>query len=144
MNLDAYSIDLGKCCQCGRQDAGVLIMLHVKSPEPGIGCWGCVECGLPLAGAVAVICNQCAQTAVGREQAGQKHDAWPTNACLGSPRDNRRVPMSLLKERFDHDYSKHKDESGFLHDRLSDQVVEMMIHELFGDFERRMMRHGKN
>jgi hypothetical protein len=32
---------------------------------------------------------------------------WPRYACLGLPEENRRIPIDLLTERFDHDLTKH-------------------------------------
>ena len=89
---------LGACCECGRQDRPVrhVVMLPVRSPEPGHGCWGCLTCGLPQAGAVAVLCDACAERFNGR----------PLNIVLGSPDENRRMPFRDF-EPFDHDETKH-------------------------------------
>ena len=83
---------LGACCNCGRQDESVrnIIFVDMRSPEPGIGCWGCLICDLDQAGAVAVLCDECMENSKG----------VPLNVCLGSPADNRRFPRSQLKEPF--------------------------------------------
>lgn len=92
---------LGKCCACEREDTTVrnVVMLDLKSPEPGTGCWGCFQCGLPMAGAVAVLCDACIE------------ERKPLRfACLGTPAENRRVPIENLTERFAHDMAKHPEE----------------------------------
>lgn len=89
---------LGACCDCGSQDRPVrhVVMLPVRSPEPGHGCWGCLSCDLPQAGAIAVLCDDCAEVFNGR----------PLNIVLGSPDLNRRMPFRDF-EPFDHDLTKH-------------------------------------
>lgn len=122
-------MNLGNCCNCGTgENVNNLVMLSRRSPEPGIGCWGCIECGLELAGAVAVLCDKCIKTPP------------PKNACLGSPSANRRIPLEQLTERFDHDMSKHVSEGVeefFPDEGLLDAVVDMII-------EQRKERHAKN
>ena len=93
---------LGSCCNCACEDETVrnIILLEWRSPEPGDGCWGCFVCDLPMAGAIAVLCENCmAQSATS--------DSPPQRACLGYPAENRRIPFSKLTERFQHDESKH-------------------------------------
>ena len=47
--------NLGPCCHCGRtDDVRTIVMLSRRGPMPGCG-WGCVVCGLPLDGAIAVL-----------------------------------------------------------------------------------------
>lgn len=99
MEDENNSLNLGSCCVCGVEGETVrnIIMLGRRSPEPGIGCWGCLQCGLPSAGATAVMCNPCVES-----------NAEPLFACLGAPQDNRRIPIAELPlEPFDHDMSKH-------------------------------------
>lgn len=102
---------LGACCNCGIEDETVrnIIMLNQRSPEPGIGCWGCFACDLEQAGAVAVLCDACLE-----ESNGQ-----PKSICLGSPADNRRLDVKQLDPAvFDHDLSRHKDETfGILYEQ---------------------------
>jgi hypothetical protein len=90
---------LGKCCVCEREDPTVrnILALHFVAPA-GRG-WGCMICGLPLNGAIAVVCDDCLPTI----QAG----ANPKFVCVGYPSANERVPFSSLTEPFDHDMSKH-------------------------------------
>lgn len=99
MCLPALQGLLGACCDCGSEDRPVyhVVMLAMKSPEPGQGCWGCMTCDLPQAGAMAVLCVQCAKTFNGR----------PLNVVLGSPDLNRRMPFTDLREAFEHDRTKH-------------------------------------
>lgn len=90
--------EFGSCCGCGKQDGTVrnLYMLHYKSPEPGIGCWGCFQCGLEVAGATAVMCDECHEA-----------DEQPLTYIRGEAKANRRAPISELTEPFDHDMSRH-------------------------------------
>lgn len=91
---------LGRCCHCEREGPGVrvrsFVLLGVRSPKPGDGCWGCLQCGLPMAGAIAVLCDECLE-----------HGLPAKLACLGPPGANRRVPIEQLTELFEHDMSKH-------------------------------------
>ena len=101
VSMDADEMDLGSCCDCGtRSGVRNLLMLSFRSPSPGDGCWGCVVCGLPSAGAVAVLCDRCIERTVGT-------NINPLMVCVGFPRDNRRIPYTQLTESFDHDMAKH-------------------------------------
>jgi len=57
---EAPPITVGRCCACRRVDVECrnLVMLHVQAPVPGTG-WGCVVCGLPNDGALALVCDGC-------------------------------------------------------------------------------------
>lgn len=57
---DATRWQDGCCCACGRivSDLQNLLMMPFRAPE-GFPGWGCVTCGLPSAGAIAVVCNAC-------------------------------------------------------------------------------------
>lgn len=101
--IEFDSMKLGSCCNCGREDDTVrcVVTIELRSPEPGNGCWGCLVCGLPQAGAVAVLCDECANLSI-----------EPKSICLGFPGANRRLPFSqLTKEPFCHDAAKHAEES---------------------------------
>lgn len=78
-------------------------MLEVKAPKPGYGCWGCFQCGLPLEGAIAVLCDNCLEE---HTQNGRPISL----ACVGPPSENQRVPLVSLTEPFVHDMSHHADE----------------------------------
>lgn len=95
---DAPVLNLGSCCSCGKvgRDVCNIVTVAMRSPEPGPGCWGCVQCGLPDAGAVCVVCNDCIT----------KPDP-PAMVCLGYPGANRRAPRSVLTEPFDHIMELH-------------------------------------
>lgn len=96
---------LGRCCICEIEGPEVrnIVMLDVSSPEPGNGCWGCLVCGLPQAGAVAVLCDVCVRMDPNLNLKRLKF------ACLGYPGENRRIEMALLKSRppLEHDPAKH-------------------------------------
>ena len=53
--------EFGTCCVCeGEMETCGLIQLDYKvESESG---WGCVQCGLPMEGAVAVVCDACFTT----------------------------------------------------------------------------------
>lgn len=93
-------LDFGSCCECGGMNmVRNIVMLELRSPEPGIGCWGCVQCGADQAGAVSIICDDCAL----KLEPGFR----PKFAILGSPHEHRRIPVEQLIEPFGHDLSKH-------------------------------------
>lgn len=95
---------LGKCCICESEHQTVrnIVMLSVRALEPGIGCWGCLQCDLPTAGAVAVLCDDCLE----EHRKGLKI----VMACVGAPGENRRIRVSKLTEPFDHDKTRHEGE----------------------------------
>jgi hypothetical protein len=90
--------DLGPCCCCESVGPTVrnLITLHQRAPSPHTG-WGCLVCGLPADGALAVVCDKCIHS-----------DFKLRFAIRGYPRYGLRIPIEDLDpERFDHDASKH-------------------------------------
>lgn len=93
-------IDLGGCCACRKRGPAVrnIMTLPFRSPTPGFG-WGCIVCGLPNDGAVAVLCDACL-----------KADAPIRDVCHGYPKENRRTARESLKEAFDHDMRFHAGE----------------------------------
>lgn len=98
MNDDDHP-KLGTCCGCGRAD-GVrnIVMLDRRGPSPGKG-WGCVVCGLPSDGAVAVFCDECCRDGTGE----------PRFVCLGYPASGQRMPIADLPfQVFEHDEEKHR------------------------------------
>ncbi len=89
--------ELGPCCACGgHKRVRNIVMLDQRAPVPGTG-WGCVTCGLPADGALAVVCDACAR------------DRAPLAAvCRGMPADGKRCPIEDLADvRFGHDMAKH-------------------------------------
>lgn len=87
----------GPCCSCGQTKETVrnIVMLEQKATTPGSG-WGCFQCGLPMEGAVAVICDDC--LSVG---------APIKFAVAGEMKDKERVPVESLGGEHKHDMSKH-------------------------------------
>lgn len=55
---------------------------------------------LPMAGAVAVVCDDCLAT-----------DAPVKFACIGPAGDNARIAIEFLTIPFDHDMTKHDETS---------------------------------
>jgi len=97
-------IEFGPCCHCGATGPTVrnLIMLSVKARTPGPGSWGCFQCGLPMEGASAVLCDACIDAGL-----------HPIFAIDGEPAKGVRVPIGELVEPFEHDLSKHPEVIGF-------------------------------
>jgi hypothetical protein len=93
---------LGSCCVCGgERHVRNVIMLGSKAPVAGRG-WGCLQCGLPADGAMAVVCDGCMgddapDVVVGRLR-------W---ACRGYPAEDGRVPVGELTGSHEHDMSRH-------------------------------------
>lgn len=102
----ATSPYMGTCCTCGKDGPDVrnVMMLHFRAPVPATG-WGCVVCGLPPDGAVAVLCDGC----LDRVSDGEGKIVF---ACAGYAGENRRVKVDTLTEKFDHDLSKHEAHNG--------------------------------
>lgn len=91
--------DLGPCCVCGVIGPTVrnIMMLDQRTPTPGSG-WGCFVCGLPMDGAVAVLCDACTHSEI-------------KFVCDGYPAEGKRVPVAELSaDVFAHDMSKHAEE----------------------------------
>lgn len=93
--LDDPELRLGPCCGC-RTIQGVrnIVMLPVRAPVPGTG-WGCFACDLPQDGAVAVLCDDCAEAERIEE------------VCVGFPKNGCRVERSQCVDEFRHDLSYH-------------------------------------
>lgn len=92
----------GPCCACNQSRPNVRnwIFLPVRGLVAGRG-WGCLACGLPKDGAIAVVCDPCF---IGGVEV--------RFACAGFPREPARVPVSELMGEFEHDITKHP-ELGF-------------------------------
>jgi len=94
---DVDESNLGSCCACGKtgKDVRAIVMLDKRGPKPGHG-WGCAQCGLPMDGAVYVLCDACFNA-----------KAEAKFVCVGYPKENVRIPIAEITEPFDHDMSKH-------------------------------------
>jgi hypothetical protein len=92
------TLDFGPCCCCGgTQRVRNFVTLNRRAPVPGKG-WGCVVCGLPLDGALYVVCDQCLET-----------EARPREVIYGYPAEKRRAPIELLSpEPFKHRTEFHE------------------------------------
>jgi hypothetical protein len=96
---------LGPCCICEATD-GVrnVLMLPLRGTVKGHG-WGCLVCDLPMDGAIAVLCDGCLAIY-------QSNESALRFACRGYPASDGRVPIAELpQEPFDHDESRHKEDS---------------------------------
>lgn len=94
-------IHFGACCACGTAGPTVrnLLMLPYRAITPGQG-WGCVQCGLPSDGAVAVVCDACLASGAPLIDV---IDGWPAG--------QGRVPRARLTAPFDHDPARHPGET---------------------------------
>lgn len=96
---DLHPSDLGPCCCCGAiGPVRTIISLDRKAPVPGTG-WGCVVCGLPPDGALAVLCDACV--------ADFRRPKW---AFKGHPRNHEYTPIEDLVGKHDHNLALHPEE----------------------------------
>lgn len=96
---DEDAENLAPCCGCaGAERVRNIFMLPRRGPSPGKG-WGCIVCGLPNDGAIAVMCDTCVDNAVD-----------PQFVVVGYAKSGRRMPVSDLTDQrvFDHDEAKHR------------------------------------
>ncbi|MBE9050663.1 hypothetical protein IQ243_09595 [Nostocales cyanobacterium LEGE 11386] len=95
-DYDEEILDLGMCCGCGCTGETVrnIITLEKKAPVPGTG-WGCLVCGLPSDGAVAVVCDDCLALL-------QQHQDILTHAVHGYPTEKGRCDIASLTGEFKH------------------------------------------
>jgi len=91
------TLDLGACCACGKEDVTVrnILALRQKAPVPGSG-WGCVVCGLPMDGAMAVVCDACLQVSAPLKM-----------AIFDNAAKKMRISYSRLSGEHEHDWIKH-------------------------------------
>lgn len=93
--------ELGTCCVCERTErVRTILQLHKISPTPGKG-WGCFQCGIPMDGAIAVVCDRCF------DAHGQKIGDALKFACKGYPAIDGRVPIGELQGEHEHLLSLH-------------------------------------
>lgn len=85
----AAEVVLGPCCACGRESGNVrnIICLNYKAPVPGTG-WGCFQCGLPMDGATAVLCDGCLES--------EAEIQWVIH---GMPVDKARVQVGKVEKK---------------------------------------------
>jgi hypothetical protein len=98
----------GACCLCQRSGPTVrnFVTLPERAPVPGTG-WGCVECGLPADGAMAIVCDPCAD----RLQEELNSDSI-REVIYGLPARGGRCPRAADPEAFVHDRSRHVELQG--------------------------------
>ena len=92
----------GMCCVCEAPNADPnFFQMDYKVPETVETKWGCLKCGLPIEGAIAVVCDGCLR----------KHgpDAIDDHIKFLMDGRDRRIPVPPPEERIphDHDYTKH-------------------------------------
>lgn len=91
-----------RCCACGQQKRSRnIVMLEQKGVTPGKG-WGCFQCGLPMDGAIAAICDDCAEQGI-----PQIHFVYD-----GYVHDGKLIPIDELPQvRHEHNMALHPEES---------------------------------
>jgi hypothetical protein len=98
--MDDDPIDFGPCCACREKGPTVrnLIALEVRAPIAGTG-WGCVVCGRPSNGAIAVVCDACMDVG-----------AAIVTVCHGYAATGVRTARAACTEPFTHDMTKHEED----------------------------------
>lgn len=95
--------DLGTCCVCAnRRLVRTIVMLNGRCPIPGRG-WGCLVCNLPADGALAVVCDYCADDYFD----GFAALRW---FCTGHPGPDGRTEIRELRGIFRHEPHNHPGE----------------------------------
>ena len=92
----------GSCCVCGNlQDVNNIFQLSYKVGSESESAWGCFGCGLPIEGAVAVVCDACIE----------KHGLDNIDGHIKFLMDGRegRIPVPPVEKRVphEHDLSLH-------------------------------------
>lgn len=86
------------CCACGATGPSVrnILMLDRLCPTPGKG-WGCLTCGLPMNGALVILCDACLEAG-----------ADPKFVCTGWATEPERTPIvDLSPDPFGHVLHRH-------------------------------------
>ncbi len=94
----------GPCCAC-RQERTLrnIVCMAFQGPLNAHGKgWGCVVCGLPTDGAIAVVCDDCRESA-----------APILDVCSGYAADPGRAEAASLRDKpWAHRRERHGDEDG--------------------------------
>jgi hypothetical protein len=95
--------NLGACCICeGTEGVFVIVLLCAQAPDPGYG-WGCVTCGLPNHGAMAVICETCESRTKSQTEAENRLRFFCSFATGGTG----RLPIADLRGVHQHRRALH-------------------------------------
>jgi hypothetical protein len=112
--MDNDSVDLGTCCECGGEPTPdnpvrTLMLLDFKMPEDVGNGWGCFQCGLPMEGATAVICDACA------ESIGAAGKIEPRYIMVGTETKCGRLAIDQIQPKIPHRHNMalHPEEDGF-------------------------------
>jgi hypothetical protein len=111
-------VSVGPCCICRIDDPTVvhnILMLNAQAPVRGRG-WGCLECKIPMNGAIAVVCQTCWNTIVGGRDpytlAPGAVERELVDACRGYPAEDGRISYAELLTfypSFDHRREFHQE-----------------------------------
>jgi len=109
--------DLGNCCAClGTQNVNNIMCMPFEGP-PGFQGWGCMICGIPTRGAIAVLCDTCVELgAVPRYIVGGRFVSSTMRVTLDG----------FERKAFDHIEARHAeyDRIELIEDALSDLDAE--------------------
>lgn len=99
------TLPVAKCCACGEVKVlRNILTIERRAPEIGTG-WGCVQCGLPQDGAVAIVCDDCLNA-----------DTPVFLVCLGHAMGQERIPLRDLSPKpFSHNLALHPEITESLH-----------------------------
>lgn len=111
------SENLRPCCSCGKDvPCPNLVNMDRKAPVPGTG-WGCLQCGLPADGAMAVVCERCFL----------RHKK-PIAVVFGYITSRERRAIEELEPGvFEHDLTKHPEEDKDDQGQIPDRQIECQI-----------------
>ncbi len=94
----------GRCCACReRLPLRNVVCMSFRAPASAAGKgWGCVVCGLPADGAIAVVCDPCVQAG-----------APILDVCADYATQPERADAAPLKDTpYEHDSARHARDAG--------------------------------
>ena len=103
--------NLGTCCGCGKEPPGVRnVMFMEREAPPLTDGWGCLVCGLPQKGAIAILCDDCIN-----------NDVAPRFVVSGTVTGGGRQDVTQYPIiPFNHDMAKHPEMEEEWRDKFTD------------------------
>ena len=98
--------EYGTCCVCEKKIEGVANLIALDYKTNATSGWGCLKCGLPMEGAVAVICDGCFDKV---DENGEDKIKFIMNGI------EERIPVPPVHDRIPHEHDlslhpEHRDE----------------------------------